>query len=245
MINAIVRFLAVTALLLSTSANLPLRAQIKIQAYPVDGIDYEPLPAVFVVTPRGTVKESSIEIINRKPERLEIAGLENPSKRFAARIDVIEPGRRYRLTVTLKGEGPAGKQSDTVLLKTNLKTDPVLRIPVSTYVREKVYTFPDSVFLGRYAISEIRGNPQAARNMAQVLMVYRTGMAGFEIKVTSDLPLKIESERGPKGDQWENWIWPDPDRIGPGEIKGTIFIETNDPDIPKLSVPVTGNLLSK
>ena len=245
MIHRIVCFPAVTALLLSAAISPSLHAQIKIQAHPVEGIDYDPLPAVFVVAPRGTVKESSIEIINRKPERLEIAGLENPSKRFAARIDAIESGQRYRLTVTLKGEGPAGKQSDTVLLKTNLKTAPVLRIPVNTYVREKVYAFPDSVFLGRYGISEIRGNPQAARNMAQILMVYRTGTAGFEIKVTSDLPLKIESARGPKGDQWETWIWPDPDRIEPGEIKGTISVETNDPDIPKLSVPITGNLLPK
>jgi hypothetical protein len=78
------------------------------------------------------------------------------------------------------------------------------------------------------------------------LMVYRKGTPGFEVKITSDLPfLKIESERGPKGDQWENWIWLDTEQIQPGEIKGTIFIETNDPDVPKLSVPVTGKLLPK
>ncbi len=245
MISPCVRLLAFVLLLFPTTVSLPAGAQIRIQAYPVEGIDYEPMPAVFVVTPRGTVKEASIEIINRKPEPLEIAGLENPSKRFDARIDALEAGRRYRLTVSLKGEGAAGKQSDTLLLKTNLKSDPVLRIPVNTYVREKVYTFPDSVFLGRYGISEIRGNPKAARDMAQVLMVYRPGKPGFQIKLTSDIPLKIQSELGPKGDQWENWCWPDPDRIQAGVIKGSIFIETNDPEFPKLTVPVTGNLLQK
>lgn len=232
--------------LLSGAVSRPLQAQIKIAAYPVEGIDYVPMPAVFVAAPRGTIKEASIELRNRKPEPLEIAGLENPSKRFAARIEPLESGRRYRLTVTLKGEGPAGKQRDIVLLKTNLQSAPVLRIPVNTYVQEKVYTFPDSVFLGRFGISEVRGNAQAAWKMAQILMVYRKGLPGFEIKVTSDLPfLKIDSQRGPRGDQWENWVWLDPDRIKPGEIKGTIFIETNDPDIPKLSVPVAGSLLPK
>jgi hypothetical protein len=75
-------------------------------------------------------------------------------------------------------------------------------------------------------------------------MVYRKGMPGFEVKVTSDVPfLKISSERGPNGDQWENWIWVDPERAEPGEINGTILIETNDPGSKKISVPVTGKLL--
>ncbi|MBK5291869.1 MAG: hypothetical protein JJE04_09370 [Acidobacteriia bacterium] len=246
MICTILRFFAVAALLAAAAASLPLRAQIKIPTYPVDGIAYEPLPVVFALAPRGTVKESFIEIINRKPEPLEITGIENPSTRFAARIETLEAGRRFRLTVTLKGEGPSGKQSHVLLLKTNLASAPVLKIPVNTFVQEKVYTFPESVFLGRFGISEIKGKTQASRGMAQILMVYRKGRPGFDIKVTSDVPfLKIESELGPKGDQWENTIWLDAERAEPGEIKGTIFIETNDPDIPKLSVPVTGRLLPK
>ncbi len=236
----IIGFLTTVALTVSA------RAQIKIPAYPVEGIDYEPLPAIFAVAPRGTVKEASIELINRRAEPLEILAVENPSERFTARVETLEAGRRYRLTVTLKGEGPAGDRRDILLLKTNLAGDPVLRIPVNTRVRERVYTFPASVFMGRFDVSEVRGKPDVARARAQILMVYRKGTAGFEIKVTSDLPyLKIESERGPLGDRWENTIWLDPERVEPGEIKGTIFIETNDPEVPKLEVPVTGKLLDK
>lgn len=244
--NSNLRVSAVIAVLSAIALSLSAHAQIKIPAYPVEGIDYEPLPAVFVAAQRGSVKDSSIEIINRKAEPLEITGIENPSSRFSARVDALEPGRRYRLTVTLKGEGPGGKQRHDLTLKTNLPSAPVLRIPVNTFVQEKVFIFPESVFLGRFGISEIKGNPQAARGMAQILMVYRKGTPGFEVKITSDVPfLKVDSERGPQGDQWENWVWLDPERAEPGEIAGTIFIETNDPDFPKLSVPVTGNLLPK
>ena len=224
--------------------SLPLAAQIAIPAYPVEGIDYDPMPAIFAATPRGTVKESSIEIINRKTEPLEIAGIENPSKRFTARIEALEPGRRYRLTVTLKGEGTSGKQRQDLLLTTNLASAPVLRIPVNTFVQEKVWVFPESMFLGRFALSELKGDAKAAQRMAQILMVYRKGKPGFEIKLSSDLPfLRFSSELGPQGDQWENWISLDPQHVKPGEIKGTIFIETNDPDFPKLSLPVSGKLL--
>jgi hypothetical protein len=112
--SSYLRFVAVAALLWSVFTSSPLRAQIPIPAFPVQGIEYKPLPAVFIMAARGTVQESSIEIINHKPEALEIKEVENPSKRFTARVETVEPGRHYRLTVTLKGEGPAGKQRQDV-----------------------------------------------------------------------------------------------------------------------------------
>jgi hypothetical protein len=100
--------------------------------------------------------------------------------------------------------------------------------------------------MGRVALSVIRGNPDSARTMAQILMVYRKGEPGFEIKVRSDIPyLKIKSEQGPLGDRWENTIWFDAETAVPGEVNGKIIFETNDPQTPRLEVPVTGNLLDK
>jgi hypothetical protein len=117
---------------------------------------------------------------------------------------------------------------------------------VHTEVAPKVYAFPSSVFLGNFYLSQIGGNPETARTMAQILMVYRKNTTDFEIKATSDIPfLRIESEQGPLGDRWENTIWLDPERVQPGDIEGTIVIETNDPEVPRLEVPVTGRLLDK
>ena len=127
-------------------------------------------------------------------------------------------------------------------MKTNLE-NPVIRSR-DTRVREKVYTFPQSVFLGRFNIGQIKGDPGAGRAAGQMLMVYRKGIPGFKIKLSSDVPfLKFASELGPKGDQWENSVWIDPEQARLGDIKGRIFIETNDPEIPRLVVPVTGKLL--
>jgi hypothetical protein len=217
---------------------------VTIPAPAVEGIEFEPMPAIYAVAPRGTVKEASLVIINRNPEPLQIKGIENPGRRFTARTETLEPGRRYRLIVTVKGEGPAGDRVDILQLKTNRVKDPVLRIPVNTRVREKIYTFPQSVFLGRYDLAQIKGNSGAARAAGQMLMVYRKGIPGFKIKLSSDVPfLRFTSELGPKGDQWENSVWIDPEQAKPGEIKGSIFIETNDPEIPRLVVPVSGTLL--
>jgi hypothetical protein len=232
-------------LLALASGNLPGQTQVVIRGYAAKGIDFEP-PVIFATVTRGAVQETSIEITNRRLVPLKILDVVNPSQRFKARVETLEQGKRFRLLVTLKGEGPAGKQQDILELKTNLEDTPVFRIPVNTYVREKVRTFPDSVFMGRYPFSEIRGNPAVAKQRAQILMVYREGTTDFQITVSSDVPyLKISSERGPKGDRYESTIWIDPDLAQPGEIKGTIIIKTNDPDFPKLTVPVTGVLQPK
>lgn len=243
------RYLTPCLLSLVFSAQPPVLAQpnpipVVIPVAAAEGIDFEPLPAIYAVAPRGTVKEASVVIINRNPEPLEIKGIENPSKRFTARTETLEPGRRYRLIVTLKGEGAAGDQVDYIRIKTNREKDPVIRMPVNTRVRERVFTFPQSVFLGKFEIGQIKGDLKAAQAAGQTLMVYRKGIPGFQIKLRSDVPfLKFTSELGPNGDQWENNVWIDPDKAKPGEISGSIFIETNDRKVPKLVVPVTGNLL--
>jgi hypothetical protein len=206
-------------------------------------LEFVPFRGVVVATERGSTGEASTEIVNRDTQPFEITGIENPSTRFTAQIKALESGQRYRLTVTFEGKGPQGKVAELLYLVTNRGRIP---IPVHTAVLPRVYTFPDSVFVGNFDLSQIKGNPQTARTMAQILMVYRKHTTDFEIKVTSNIPfLKIESEQGPQGDRWENTIWLDPERVQPGDIKGTIFIETNDPDVPKLEVPVTGKLLDK
>jgi hypothetical protein len=207
------------------------------------GIEFVPFRGLLVAAERGATRSASIEIINRDAQPLEIAGIENASERFTAQIETIEPGQRYRLSVTFEATGPDGKVAELLYLVTDRDR---ISIPVHTAVIPRVYTFPRVVDMGKFPVSDIRLNPQTARTAAQILMVYRKNTTGFEIKVTSDLPfLKIESEQGPAGDRWENTIWLDSERVQPGEFEGTIFIETNDPEMPKLEVPVTGILLKQ
>lgn len=236
-----------TVVLCLGAPQLPLAAQITIQAFPVEGVQYKPLPAIFAVAQRGATVEQSIEIVNQRTEPLQFTGMENPDeRRFTARIVPIEEGRRYRLVVSVTGEGKLGRQRDILVLKTNWPDEPILKIPVNTKVRERVYTFPEALFMGRYPISELRSGPGAAKAKAQILMIYRKQTSGFEVKASSDIPfLKIESEQGPEGDRWENTVWFDPETAVPGPVDGKIVFETNDPRTPRLEVAVSGALLDQ
>jgi hypothetical protein len=206
-------------------------------------LDFIPFRGVVVATERGSTGQASIEIVNRDAQPIDISGIEHTSERFTAQVETIEPGQRYRLTVTFTASGPEGKVAEPLYLISNRDR---ITIPVHTAVIPRVYTFPAAVQMGKFPLSHIRGNPETARSVAQILMVYRKNTTGFEVKVSSDIPfLNIESEQGPESDRWENTIWLDPERVQAGEIKGTIVIETNDPEVPKLEVPVSGIILDK
>ena len=206
-------------------------------------VEAVPRPAIFVVTERGHASEQSIELVNNESQPLEITGVEHLHDRFATRVETIEVGQRYRLTLTLDGKGAGGRRTDAIVVKTSSQSTPVVRILANTFVRERVYTFPDAIDFGAVPLSALERDPALTETIAQTLMVYRKE-PGFEVKVTSDLDLlDIRAERGPGGDCWQATITLKRDLLLPGPLRGTIYIETNDGEFSKLSVPITGLLL--
>jgi hypothetical protein len=184
-------------------------------------IEVLPRPAFFIATTKGTAKSSSLEIVNREsaPVTLELP----PGAPFDAKLETVEPGRRFRLSVSVPENAQAGRMSQRLELKTSSARSPVLRIAVNTMVRERVYTFPDSVDLGAGG--------------AQTLMVYQTGGHDFAVETRTDVPgLSVAAERGPQGDRVQLTI----DAAQPGPVHGTLYVRTNDPEFPELKVPVVG-----
>ena len=203
-----------------------------------------PRPAFFVVTDRGQAQEQSIELINHEPEPLEITRVDHPRDRFTTRLETIEAGKRYRLTLRLDGNGTAGRRSDPIVVTTSSRSTPVVKISANTFVRERVYTFPDSVDLGGFPLAAVDTDPTLPEKLAQTLMIYRKGTSAFEVELTSDLDaLDIRAQRGPLGDRWQATITVKRALLKPGPLKGTIRIETNDPEFPVLTVPVSGLVL--
>ena len=231
-------------ILVSFGASLPV-AELTFKGVVVPPIEASP-PAFFVAVDRGQVQEQSIDIRGAEAEPVRIEKVDFSSERAAIALETVEEGRRYRLKLTVRGEGDAGKTTQLVRLTTSSKTMPLLQIPVNTYVRERVYTFPDAVDLGALPVSVIRQDPSILGQTAQTLMVYRKGSKGFEVKASSDIPaLSLTSERGPAGDRWQFTVSLNEALLTVGPIRGAIVIETNDPEFPRLTVPVTGHILER
>jgi hypothetical protein len=203
-------------------------------------IELSPMAALFVAGTRGTGGQGSIEIINHDREPLRILKLEHPAERFALKLDTLEDGSRYRLTLIMKPDGPAGKAADTILVHTSNPARPVLKVGANTYLRERVYTFPDVVDLGSLRLADLKGD---RTRLAQTLMVYQQNGTDFGVTFSTGGPLAIRGERGPKGDRWQATITIEDADLNAGPIRQSIVIETNDREFPKLTVPVVGTIL--
>jgi hypothetical protein len=212
----------------------------------VPTIELSPMRAFFVSAQRGQAEQSSIEIINHAPEPLRIETVEHPTDRFTTTLRTLEPGQRYRLTLALKPDGPSGGSTETILLTTSSKTLPLLSLPANTYLHERVYTFPEEIDLGAIPIAAIRRNPRILEQIAQPLMIYQVGGSHFQVELSSNVPAcKLKLERGPTGDRYQATVSLIGDHITVGPIRGSIFIQTNDPQFPKLTIPVSGWILDR
>ena len=220
--------------------------ELTLTGYIFPPVEVVPLPAFFVSAVRGEVKQASLEILNHEATPLEILQIEHPTERFMTALETVEPGRRYRLTLTMRTDGPSGKRADLIRLHTSSPSRPIIRVPAHTYLKERVHTFPEAVDLGTLRLADVKAQPDLLQRTSQTLMVYQAGGTDFHVDVTSDLAsLRVRAERGPQGDRYQTTLQLDPERVHAGIIHGTITIRTNDPQFPELRIPVTGQILDE
>jgi hypothetical protein len=231
-------------ILLSLNDPALPEARLLFEGRVVPPIELSPRSAFFVAARRGERRQAAIEIINHEPEPLRVESVEHPRERFATKMETVEEGRRYRLSLILNPDGPGGKKTEDILVKTSSRTAPALRISANTHLRERVYTFPDAVDLGALRLADIQADPGLLQRTAQTLMVYRFGGADFRVTLRTDLPvLDLKWERGPTGDRYQTTVTLIGEKLQVGPIRGSIVIETNDAEFPSLTVPVTGFII--
>jgi Protein of unknown function (DUF1573) len=205
----------------------------------VSPIELSPRPGFFVSGQSDKGNLAAIEIVNHESEPLRIEKIEHPVERFTTQLETLEPGRHYRLILTLKPDGPQGRATGTILIRTSSKRMPVLKVGANTYLYERVHTFPDVVDFGKLRAGD-------TGRAAIVLMIHQEGGTDFKVQLSTDVPgLSLHSERGPKGDQYQAEATLSLERIPVGPIKGSIFIDTNDAQFPRVSVPVNGKIVER
>jgi len=205
----------------------------------VPAVELSPMPAFYVAGLRGRGGQRAIEIVNHESEPLRIEEMDHSTERFTTKLETLQAGQRYRLTLMLNPQGPGGKAVDTIVLRTSSKKIPVLKIDANTYLYERVRTFPDIVDLGTWRVDD-------TARAALTMMVYQDGGSDFQAKLSTDIPaLRLKWERGPKGDRYQATITFFPDKIPVGSLKGSIFVESNDTESPRVVVPVYGDIVAR
>jgi hypothetical protein len=228
-------------ILFLNDVSLP-EASLALEGNIVNIVEVVPIPAFFVSAIRGYPKEQALEIVNHDCAPLTIEGVRHPAERFTTRLETLLTGQRYRLTVAVRPEGPAGRSIETIEVRTSNPSRATLRIPANIWVHERVYAAPDEVDFGTIPLSALR---RSREDLAQTIMLYQAGGKDFRLTAQGDVPQGIELllERGPSGDRYQMTVILRKDSIAPGPLHGVIQLETNDTQSPRLVVPVRGSIV--
>jgi hypothetical protein len=106
-------------------------------------------------------------------------------------------------------------------------------------IKERVYTFPDSLDFGRIQVQQLKAGPQWISLLAETLMVYQAGGKDFQISAQTDVPfLSISPVQSQLKDRYQIAVNVLPERLKSGVVQGHIFITINDPQFPQLAIPV-------
>jgi len=202
-------------------------------------IEFDPMPVFFVSTQRGQEKTASIEIINHESDPLEIMRVENSSPRFAVETETLEPGRRYRLSLTMKGDGPAGRMTDTLTAVTSSRAHPFIEIQANTNLNERVHAFPDAIDLGSISTASLKSGSQTAETLSASVMVYQEGGKDFRVVAETDVPfLQLSTFQADLKDRYEIRLTVVPEKLKSGPVDGSIVILSNDQEFPRITIPV-------
>ena len=205
----------------------------------VPAVEALPLPAVFLSTSKGVEKSASIELVSHEDGPIKLTLPPDQHAVYKANLATVEPGRKFRLTVSVPANAPAGRISDRIELASTGATAPKVPIGVNVIVRERVYTFPDVVDFGSLDAGSLKGDPALRK---QTLMVYSTGSRDFKVDAKTDVPgITLVVEPGPDGDRAQITLSL-ADGTKAGSISGKVLIRTNDPKFPELTVPVSGTV---
>jgi len=202
-------------------------------------IEFDPMPVFFVSTQRGQEKTASIELINHESDPFEIMRVENTSARFAVETETLEPGRRYRLSLTMKGDGPAGRMTDTLTVVTTSRAHPFIELQANTNLNERVHAFPDAIDFGSISTASLKSGSQAAEALSTSLMVYQEGGKDFRVIAQTDVPfLQLSTFQADLKDRYEIRLTLVPEKFKSGPANGTIVILSNDQEFPRITIPV-------
>lgn len=228
--------------------NLILRARFK-----SDSVIVPPTPgplnpnAVLTVEPgdrwitsalTGSSSSNTLYVYNPQAAPVRVKKFIPGGTEFTATLSTIEEGKRYQVNVASNPALKPGHYLQTVTVVTDSTAQPEVKIALDLTVYPKVFASPASIIMPPLSVA----SDITTINWPSIY-VRKLREHGFQIKrYTSTLPfIKLELITETEGQVYRIRITLDPTKVRPGDFKGTIHIETNDPDIPSVDVPIQGS----
>jgi hypothetical protein len=162
---------------------------------------------------------------------------------FTAKLVTQKPGKVYKVVVTVPPDVPPGRYTGFVNVNTDSARFSRIRLGVNIFVRTKIYTFPDAVAFGAVNLAQLQADPSLVTSLIEWFLV-KKHVGKFKIKsISFDVP-GLEFTQTPKGESstFRVDVELSKGHLQPESLDGKIRVLTDDPAVPELIVPVSGEI---
>lgn len=224
--------------------SLVLRARFKVEAPPAaPAAPLNPTP-VFKIEPSdrwitsaltGSSSANTLYLYNPGTMPVHATSVIPGGGNFTATIQPIQDGKRYQLNVTSNPSLKPGHYLQTMKVVTDSTVQPQVSIELDLTVYPKVFASPNSILM-----PPLPTTADVTAITWPTIYVRKVREQGLKIKsYSTTLPfIKLALQTETEGQVYKIGITLDPEKIKPGHYSGKVRIETNDPDVPVLEVPL-------
>lgn len=172
---------------------------------------------------------------SQQPLRLTKASIEGQA--FTAKLETLEEGKRWMVTASSGARLRPGALAETLIVATDSREFPELKIQLNASVEAAVVATPGRVDFGVLPIS----NPDYdVSHVGKFIFIRQTAGSGLKIKkVSSTLPfIKTEVKETTEGQAYQMLITFDREKMVAGTYTGKVILEVNNPDTPVLEISI-------
>jgi len=202
---------------------------------PSSAFNVEPADKWITSAVTGSSAANSFYLVNTHANPVHANKVVASGTDFSATLEPIQDGRRYELKVASNPALKPGHYTQTLRVLTDSPTQPETSLDLDLTVYPRVFVSPTSIIMPRLPVAS-----DLSHINWPMIYVRKLREGGLKVKsFSSTLPfLKLELLTETEGQVYKIRLTLDQTKMKVGEFKGTVRIETNDPDSPVLEVPV-------
>jgi len=157
---------------------------------------------------------------------------------FTATLEPLQDGKRYQLVVSTNPSLKAGHYAQTLTVATDSTIQPEVKIQLELTIYPKVFASPTAIVMPALPMTS-----ELTSITWPTIYIRKVRDKGLKIKsYTTTLPfLKLELMTETEDQVYKIRLTLDQSKIKPGEYRGKVRVETDDPAAPFLEVPVQGS----
>jgi len=209
--------------------------------------DIEPGPAIFLSTFAGddVWRELTLRSHHSRPVALRLEP--DAGAHYVADLVAVEPGKSWRLMVASAPETAPGQYEEMLTLESDDLAVGRGRLAVHMVVNPELSANRDTIDFGEIALSSLRQRRSALRALDQFVTLTKREGAFRLREVRTDVAALAVRATPTAGESTSFRIDAGlhPNRLEAGPIDGTIWIETDDPEVPQLAIRVRGRLVDR